>query len=184
MVVSKPEMENDRPDGRMDELARGLPVGKIAHGRQPLIELRGWGRFMEDLAIHVANDHGFVVAPKSARGGGVVQRPVRDKPMNLENQVRGERLLLHLTDSLHGEVVVENHFFTSVPRFSTTADHVLRDPPRGGRPLQLAGRDCLLDQGPNVIAVLGLGVRDLFGHLDQSTRVQVDLVEEFLDWPC
>src|SRR5947209_4836848 len=106
MVKGEPEVQNDRSDGRVDEIIRSLAVCKIAHGRHAAFQLVGGRRNMEHFVIVIPDYDLLMLASKPPGCRGIIKRLVGHKPMQLEDKLPCQRLVLKLADALHREKVV------------------------------------------------------------------------------
>ena len=180
VVVGKPEMEDDRPDGRMEKVGRRFCVGEVAHGLKPALQFGGRGRLVEDGAEIVADDPYFFRPAQASGGGGIVESVVGDQLVDTEDHGGGQGLLFQLGDPLHGQVVIENHALAGVARGTAGADHFLGDFPSGDGTLQLAGGDRLLDERADEVVIAGLWIGDGFGDAQGTAGADVNLVEFLL----
>lgn len=101
VVVPHHEMHDDRPDQRGDvlvgEVAR--PIGEIAEAPHALRQLfGGWGDVEHVVVRLVAVDPDALLAGPldPARVGGVVQGPLGDDGVHVEDHLGSQRLVLEL----------------------------------------------------------------------------------------
>ena len=97
--------------------------------------------------------------------------------MQIQHQLRCQRLLPQLPDALHRQEVVEDHPLGAVPGRPAAADHRLGHIPRGGSALHLRGGDRLLHQRAQQIAIPAGAAGDALGSHRIDTRLHVDLMQ-------
>ena len=100
--------------------------------------------------------------------------------MDVEYQLRCERLRPPLRDSLHCREIVQDHLLADVAGRTPCADHLLGHLAGCDRAFQLARGDGLLDQRPDQVTVLGLRIGDRLRQADGPARSDVDLVQFLL----
>jgi len=67
VVVGQPEMQDDRPQDRMEKPLRCSTVGEVTHGSHSLFELLGRRRVVKDLVVHVNDRDALIWQAQSSR---------------------------------------------------------------------------------------------------------------------
>jgi hypothetical protein len=94
VLVAEHEVHDYRPDDTGYVGVAPVSVGEVAQPLYPLGELPGRGRDVEHVAVLVADDHPDLVRLLEPAGRlGVVEGAVGDDPVQLVQQVDGDRLL-------------------------------------------------------------------------------------------
>ena len=153
-------------------------VGEGAKSLQTLRQLDGIGRRMQHggmLGIH--HVHGLVHPAQPPGRVGIIQGAHADDPVHLQQQLGAQGLTAHLAEILHHPVVVEHHALAAVPRLASRPQHGLGLFARGGRTLQLAGGQRLLDQRAHEIAIPVLFGNGRRLHDHPAGGIPVDAVQ-------
>ena len=183
MVEGEPEVQHDGAnDGVQEGAVVGVPIRELHHLVQAVGQLFRRRRKVEHLVVGVADLYAFVLRPLQTPGRGRIAQGVRrQRDVQGEHRLGGQRRVLHRADRLHGAVVVQDHLLAAVPGVSSCANHPRRGGPRRGGALELARRDGFLYQRVDNEPISRLPVGHRVLHPNPAAGPAVDSVQGLLD---
>jgi hypothetical protein len=135
MLVADHEMQRDRLDHRVDERLIGRVVGERNQPLQPRVELRVRRWFVDRFLPFVHDDDRVPRSAKHAFHLWIVEGTARQDRVQLEHQIKRERLVFHFQQAFHCSMVVRDYQLALVPRLRALAEHLHRlGPSRRGAP--------------------------------------------------